>query len=160
MMDEGERPVYGFSREGTSSMNILVLGGNRFIGLAFVAAALERGHSVTTFNRGNLPAPAGVEARIGDRDAFALPPGRMWDAVVDTSGWTPRAVRASATLLRDRVERYAFVSSISVYPFPMQRGTDEDALVARLPAGADPDDAKNVEPTARAKRCAKRRSPA
>nr|MDQ3363613.1 NAD-dependent epimerase/dehydratase family protein [Actinomycetota bacterium] len=33
-------------------MDLLVLGGTRFLGRHLVAAALERGHRVTLFNRG------------------------------------------------------------------------------------------------------------
>ena len=35
--------------------------------------------------------------------------------MIDTSGYVPRIVRASAELLATRVGRYLFVSSISVY---------------------------------------------
>ncbi|MES1248552.1 MAG: NAD-dependent epimerase/dehydratase family protein, partial [Actinomycetota bacterium] len=52
----------------------------------------------------------------GDRDGnLGALRGRTWDGVVDTSGYVPRIVRQSAELLRDAVQRYVFVSSISVY---------------------------------------------
>ena len=52
----------------------------------------------------------------GDRrvDLSALRHGR-WDAVVDTCGYLPAEVAATAELLRDRVGRYVFVSSVSAY---------------------------------------------
>lgn len=118
-------------------MNILLLGGYRFLGRAIVDAALARGHTVSAFNRGNLPLPADVEQITGDRNAFALPPDRTWDAVLDTSGYTPRQAQATAAALHDRVGRYAFVSSISVYPFPMAPRLDETAPVAPLPHDSD-----------------------
>jgi 2'-hydroxyisoflavone reductase len=120
-------------------MKILVLGGTRFLGRHFVDAALARNHDVTVFTRGRTPVPWGarVDARTGDRDPFhepgmaALHEG-AWDAVVDTSGYVPRVVGASADLLKGRVGRYLFVSSLSVYAKSDRPGLDEHAEVARL----------------------------
>jgi 2'-hydroxyisoflavone reductase len=127
------------------ALNVLLLGGYRFVGRALIAAAQARGHAVTAFNRGNLTPLPGVEQLTGDRDAPAFPPDRRWDVVVDTSGYIPRHVRASATALSERIGQYVFVSSLSVYPFPMPPGLDETAAVQAMPAGADPDDAADVE---------------
>lgn len=41
--------------------------------------------------------------------------GKRWDAVIDTSGYFPRIVRASAEFLAPFVDQYIYVSSISVY---------------------------------------------
>src|SRR5882724_4268177 len=41
--------------------------------------------------------------------------GKKWDAVIDTSGYFPRMVKASAELLAPAVKQYIFISSISVY---------------------------------------------
>jgi 2'-hydroxyisoflavone reductase len=99
-------------------VKLLVLGGTKFLGRAVVEAALERGHEVTTFNRGQTN-PAlfpEVEKLHGDRDSgLDALHGRAWDAVIDTSGYVPRVVRESAELLVDAVQLYVFVSSISVY---------------------------------------------
>ena len=99
-------------------MKILVLGGTRFVGRHIVEAALHRRHEVTLFNRGRS-APhleIGVEQLRGDRDGnLAALRGRRWDAVIDTSGYVPRIVRASAELLAPVVDRYTFVSTASVY---------------------------------------------
>ncbi len=51
-------------------MNILVIGGTRFVGLAIVQELLARGHTVFVFHRGltvppNMP---GAQFLIGDRD--------------------------------------------------------------------------------------------
>ena len=97
-------------------MKLLVLGGTRFLGRAAVEAALERGHDVTLFNRGqtNPGLFPQVEKLVGDRAVDPIPSGR-WDALVDTSGQLPGVVRASAATLRGSVQCYLFVSSISAY---------------------------------------------
>ncbi len=115
-----------------------MLGGYRFLGRAIVEAAQARGHAVTAFNRGNLRAMAGVAEIRGDRNDPAPLAGRRWDAVIDTSGYVPRHVEAAADVLRDAVERYVFVSSLSVYADPMPAGCDESAPRKALPPGVDP----------------------
>ena len=117
-------------------MRILILGGTLFLGRAVAEAALAAGHEVTLFNRGRLPPIAGTKTLLGDRDGGlgALGDGD-WDAVVDTSGYVPRLVRASAQQLRDRVGLYLFVSSISVYA-DFSRPFDEDAPLATMADGA------------------------
>ncbi|MGA2548951.1 MAG: NAD-dependent epimerase/dehydratase family protein [Burkholderiaceae bacterium] len=127
-------------------MEILVLGGTNFLGRHFVEAALARGNRVTLFHRGKSPNPFGdaVEVRLGDRDPQigsglgALESGQ-WDVVLDTSGYLPRHVRASADLLFGRVGHYYFVSSVSAYADLSAPGVDETAPLAVLsdPASED-----------------------
>ncbi|MEO7500795.1 MAG: NAD-dependent epimerase/dehydratase family protein [Casimicrobiaceae bacterium] len=121
-------------------MKLLVLGGTRFVGRHVVDAALARGHAVTLFTRGRSAHSWGgrlAAALTGDRDPHAgaglsaLEQG-TWDAVIDTSGYVPRVVGASAALLAPRVGRYLFVSSVSVYADSSKPGLDEDAPPATL----------------------------
>src|SRR4051812_42742768 len=119
-------------------MDLLVLGGTHFVGRAVVEDALARGWAVTTLSRGRSPAPAGAEALVGDRtrsDGLAALAGRRWDAVVDTWSGAPRVVRASAALLADAAGAYLYVSSRSVYAWPLAIGANEDAPTV----AADPD---------------------
>ena len=98
-------------------MRLLILGGPKFVGRAVADAALARGHELTFFNRGrtNTDLYPEVERLTGDRDGdLAALEGREWDAVIDTSGYVPHVVRASAEALAGS-RRYLFVSSISVY---------------------------------------------
>ena len=99
-------------------MRALVLGGTRFLGRALVDALLEQGHEPTLFNRGRSGTELfpEVEKLRGDRrsDLSALDRGE-WDVVLDVAAYLPREVRLSVDTLRDRVGRYVFVSSISVY---------------------------------------------
>ena len=99
-------------------MRLLILGGTKFLGRHTVDAALAAGHDVTIFTRGRTNPGIFPEAEHlrGDRDGdLSALESRSWDGVVDTSGYVPRVVRQSAELLRDVVQRYVFVSSISVY---------------------------------------------
>ena len=115
-------------------MKLLVLGGTEFLGRHAVDAALAAGHDVTIFTRGqtNPELFPEVEHLQGDRDGdLGALEGRGWDGVVDTSGYVPRVVRQSAELLRDAVDRYVFVSSISVYD-DFSQPIDESTAVAQL----------------------------
>src|ERR1700730_158196 len=116
-------------------MKVLILGGTRFVGRHLVTAALARNHEITLFNRGKHPsAPLkSVETICGDRNSdLAKLQGRRWDAVVDTCGYLPRTVRASAEILSHSVARYVFISSQSVYADVSVSGIDETAPVATL----------------------------
>jgi len=120
-------------------VRLLILGGTLFLGRHIVDCAREHGHELTLFNRGHTDpgAFADVERITGDREAdLDVLAGRSWDAVIDTSGYLPRVVRASAAALADSVDHYVFVSSISAYSSLPVPGLDEDAPLAELP---DPD---------------------
>jgi 2'-hydroxyisoflavone reductase len=106
------------AHEPAKPLRLLVLGGTRFIGPHFVAAAVAHGHQVTLFNRGktNPGRVQNVEVLHGDRNGqLDALKGRQWDAVLDTSAFVPRIVRLSAELLAPSVSHYVYVSSISVY---------------------------------------------
>jgi 2'-hydroxyisoflavone reductase len=116
-------------------VKLLIIGGTRFVGRHLVRAALDFGHEVTLFNRGQSDPGAfpEVEHLRGDRDGgLQALAGRSWDAVVDTCGFVPRLVTAAALALADAVEHYTLISSISVYPDMTQQDLDENAPVAAL----------------------------
>lgn len=103
--------------------------------------------------------PAGVEQLYGNRDpnktaddrrlegipnakkdtdspkGLSQLEGKKWDAVIDTSGYFPRMVKASAELLKPNVSQYVFISTISVYQDNDKPGADETAALQTL---ADP----------------------
>lgn len=141
------------------SKKILILGGTGFLGPAVVEAAKAQGHSLTLFNRGKTEKRIGmidgVEKLYGNRDPNlradessgtggtpVLPEkspmgleslrGGTWDAVVDTSGFVPRIVKASAELLAPSVGQYIYISSISVYAKNDTPGADETAEVGTM----------------------------
>jgi 2'-hydroxyisoflavone reductase len=118
---------------------MLVLGGTRFLGPAIVDAALAAGWEVTLFNRGKSAPDMYPELQtlIGDRDpdkgeGLSALKGRSFTAVVDTSGYFPRHVGASAKLLSEHVEQYVFVSSVSAYAEHDEPGADESDGLAEL----------------------------
>ena len=114
---------------------ILILGGTAFLGPAVVDRALARGHEVTLFNRGrtNTHLYPDLEKLVGDRDGdLAALRGRDWDVVIDTSAYYPRVVEDAATLLRDHVQHYILISTISVYADFSVRGIDEDSPVGEI----------------------------
>ena len=111
-------------------LKLLILGGTGFLGPHTVEYALARGHEVTLFNRGktNLGLFPDLETIVGDRDpevnaGLSGLEGRQWDAVIDNSGYVPRMVGASASLLADNVGQYVFVSTICQYEDWIEGGT-------------------------------------
>jgi 2'-hydroxyisoflavone reductase len=116
-------------------MKLLIIGGTVFLGRHLVESALRRGHEITLFNRGqhNPELFPEVHKIHGDRDGGLEPlAGKQWEAVIDTCGYVPRIVRASAEFLAVSVEHYTFISSISVYAEPLLPGADESASVGKL----------------------------
>src|SRR5437870_1119549 len=129
-----------FAEKTPTPMRILILGGTGFTGPYQVRYALSRGHKVTTFNRGKThpgELPAEVEQLVGDRngnlDALR---NRQWDVVIDNPTMLPAWVRDAAQVLKGNVDRYVFISTISVYGEPKQ-GPDENAPTEKY-EGADP----------------------
>ena len=114
-------------------MELLLIGGGIFLGASLVDAGLARGHRLTVFNRGRARNawPEGVDVVVGDRVGdLGRVAGRRFDAVIDTCGYVPADVRASAAALRD-VGRYCFVSSISAYAsFAHAPVLESDALAS------------------------------
>ncbi len=99
-------------------MNLLVFGGTSFVGRAIAEEAISRGHGVTVFNRGIHQAPAGATQLTGDRlatDGYIELKGKTFDAVLDTWQLDPIAVERAVAVLRGKVGRYVYVSTISVY---------------------------------------------
>jgi 2'-hydroxyisoflavone reductase len=96
-------------------MNILVLGGTRFIGRHIVERLSLGGHRIVCFHRGESACelPIGVEQRYGDRnESLSAVAAEHWDAIVDTSGYRPEQLEPSLELNADR---YLFISTANVY---------------------------------------------
>ncbi|MFD0026140.1 NAD-dependent epimerase/dehydratase family protein [Streptomyces sp. NPDC058382] len=136
-----------------------MLGGTEFVGRAVTEDALARGWEVTVFHRGHHAPPAGTAELLGDRTtegglAALEAAGEAgegaynWDLVVDTWSGAPSAVRDAARLLSGRAPHYTYVSSRSVYSYPVRAGLSEDGPVVTDTSADDGDDI----PYAQAKR--------
>src|SRR5438128_3900424 len=123
-------------------LRILILGGTGFTGPSQVRYALSRGHKITTFNRGKShpgELPAEVEQLIGDRNGkLDALKNRQWDVAIDNPTTLPAWVRDAAQILKGNVDRYVFISTISVYG-EVKQGVDESAPVEKYD-GPDPYD--------------------
>lgn len=123
-------------------LDILFLGGTGFLGPHQVEYALARGHRVTLFNRGRSASGLfgdRVEVLIGNRDVkiepgfAALQGARQWDVVIDNSGYLPRHVRDSIGLLKGRIRRYVFVSTVAAYEPSAAPSFDEQSPLRAAP---------------------------
>ncbi|MEY2560015.1 MAG: hypothetical protein QOG51_430 [Verrucomicrobiota bacterium] len=127
--------------EKTKPLRILILGGTGFTGPFQIRYALERGHKVTVFNRGKThpgETPKEVEQLIGDRNGqLDALKNRQWDVVIDNPTMLPAWVRDAAQILKGNVERYVFISTISVFADTSKAGIEESAPLAKY-TGADP----------------------
>ena len=121
-------------------LKILILGGTGFTGPFQVRYALSRGHAVTVFNRGKThpgELPKEAEQLLGDRNGqLDALKGRKWDVVIDNPTTLPVWVRDAAQVLKGNVDRYVFISTISVFSDVSKPGTDENGPLAKY-EGAD-----------------------
>ena len=76
-----------------------------------------------------------VEHLAGDRETGDLESlrGRDWDVCLDVSAYLPQYVRDSAALLADRVARYAYISTASVYDVAGGTPIDETSALCEPP---------------------------
>lgn len=120
-------------------MRILIMGGTAFVGRHIAQAAIDAGHQVTLFHRGQTGASLFPQAThlTGDRnDSLAGLGQGEWDATVDVSAYFPRQVASVASALDGRGGQYLYISSCSVYRTPVAPGFSEDAPLAEV---LDPD---------------------
>src|SRR5438477_2040931 len=136
----GTRSTTLFAKKSVKPLRILILGGTGFTGPYQVRYALSRGHKVTTFNRGKThpgELPNEVEQLIGDRNGqLDALKNRQWDVAIDNPTTLPAWVRDAAQILKGNVERYVFISTISVYG-EVKTGPDENAPTEKY-EGVDP----------------------
>ena len=108
---------------------ILVLGGNGFIGSATTVALLDNGHSVTLLNRGNgyFDSDTRIKPHVSrhiicDREKSLsleckdlLDDKTYYDVVIDFTSYTPKQVSQILEALSGRIGLYIFISSEAVY---------------------------------------------
>jgi len=119
-------------------MRVLMMGGTQFVGRFFTEELLGQGHEVTHFNRGktNPGLFDGVETIVGDRneslDAIAA---REWDIVVDVNSYLLHQTERLNEVLKDSVQQFVYVSTISVYDKGETQRLPEDGPLLGLPEG-------------------------
>jgi 2'-hydroxyisoflavone reductase len=135
----GARSTILFAEKPVKPLRILILGGTGFTGPVQIRYALSRGHRVTTFNRGKThpgELPSEVEQLVGDRNGkLDALKDRQWDVAIDNPTTLPAWVRDAAQILKGNVDRYVFISTISVYA-DSSKGVDESAPLQKY-EGAD-----------------------
>ena len=128
------------SGKAAKPMRILILGGTGFTGPFQVKYALSRGHKVTVFNRGKThpgELPKEAEQLIGDRNGqLDALKNRKWDVCVDIPTTLPVWVRDAAQILKGNIDRYVFISTISVFSDVSKPNMDESGPLAEY-KGAD-----------------------
>src|SRR5438874_7695426 len=133
-------PLRFATAEQNKPLRILILGGTGFTGPHQVRYAISRGHKVTVFNRGKThpgELPKAAEQLIGDRNGqLDALKGRTWDVVIDIPTTLPVWVRDAPQILQGNVDRYVFISTISVYSDNSKPGMDESGPLAEY-KGAD-----------------------
>ena len=111
-------------------MQILVMGGTRFVGKPLVARLQSQGHALTLFTRGKNPVPAGrdhpCEGRGGDEDRSPRPARRLKQNV-DSSGRKLEDSRRVVTITGVPSHRFVYVSSAGVYADSDQWPLDESS---------------------------------
>jgi nucleoside-diphosphate-sugar epimerase len=123
-------------------MDVLLIGGTRFVGHYLALRLVAQGHRVTVLNRGVTPDGLGpwVERLRADRgtDAFdgALA-GRRFDAVVDFAAYQPEEVERAVRVLRGSAGHYVLISTGQVYlvrdhcPRPARESDFEGSVMGR-----------------------------
>ncbi|MFT3706376.1 MAG: epimerase [Archangium sp.] len=136
-------------------MRVLIIGGNRFLGVELTAQLLARGDDVALLNRGTLIDPFGARVRrfTADRgtDAFDKILSREdgFDAVVDFALFDGEHARRTTRVLAGKVKHYVAISTGQVYlvrtprPASFVKESDYDgAVMSAPPSEAERDDWK------------------
>lgn len=127
-------------------MDVLLIGGTRNVGHHLAVALTDRGHRVTTLNRGRTPDELGgrVERLHGDRtdpvQIVRVLGRRSFDACVDLIAMRGGDTRVAIETLNGRVDHYVHFSTGQVYlvreacPVPA-REEDYDGPLVEAPPG-------------------------
>jgi nucleoside-diphosphate-sugar epimerase len=124
-------------------MNVLIIGGTGLISTGITRLLVERGDTVTLYNRGKREADIPDTKKIlGDRKDYAAFEAQMaeagtFDAVIDMVAFVPDDVESAIRVFKGRTAQYVFCSTVDVYTKPAARyPVTEDA--ERNPAPSFP----------------------
>lgn len=113
-------------------MNILVIGGSKFIGWRLVELLGKTQNTVTVINRGNHPRkyPSNVTCHVADRNDYnklsAAVGNATYDAVFDMCGYVEGDMRHIVKLIAGRTNKYVFISTAATYLEPLGMPITED----------------------------------
>ncbi len=106
-------------------MHVLIIGGTGLISTSITTQLLQRGDSVTLFNRGKseVRVPQGARIIHGDRREYARFEQQMaeegpFDAVIDMVGFVPDDAESLARAFRGRTKQVIFCSTVCTYGGP------------------------------------------
>jgi nucleoside-diphosphate-sugar epimerase len=124
-------------------LNVLIIGGTRFVGYQLVWRLLAAGHGVTVLNRGKTPTDLDTRVRRltadrTNRAEFSRAIGNSsFDAVVDFAAYTGDDARAAVEVFGNgRAGHYLFISTGQVYlvcencPKPSRESDYENKVMA------------------------------
>ena len=106
-------------------LDVLMLGGTGEIYLACAQRALQQGHRVTTFNRGNSQPAAGsrvIRGDIHDTDHLRNTAARGFDVVCQFLCFNETDAVRDIEVFGGQCEQYIFISSASAYQKPWLDG--------------------------------------
>jgi nucleoside-diphosphate-sugar epimerase len=108
-------------------MKVLIFGGTRFMGKYVTETLLTAGFDVTVANRGTREQLPGVTHILCDRSDISnldKLKDKNFDYVVDFSAYDSNWVEQAASIFKNQIKRYIFISSGAVYKpsnvFPIQ----------------------------------------
>ena len=100
-------------------MEVLVLGGNQFLGITLCKKLLELGYKVYVLNRGTRKNLNEVIHLKGDRNSLEemekITKNLKVDIVVDISGYEPKQIEIFYKVMQGRFKHYIYISSASIY---------------------------------------------
>src|SRR6056297_3199796 len=129
-------------------MKILIIGGTIFLGKHLVKIIDNEKHDLPIFHRGNhnIELDENVEEILGDRrENLDLLKNQKWDVVIDTCGYFPEDVKKSVEYLKDKTNKYIFISTISVYK-DFSEKIDESSEINYKKGKLDKEDGNNYGP--------------
>jgi 2'-hydroxyisoflavone reductase len=125
-------------------VDVLVIGGTRFVGQRLVKRLVAEGYRVTVLNRGKTAAalPAGVQRLYADRrdaeQVYQALKGQRYDLVCDITGYQVANLEPVLSALNGQIGHYIFQSTGAVYAPTETLPSPEDASyidASTAPAG-------------------------
>lgn len=110
-----------------NKMNILILGGSKFVGKSFVEyASIDERYNLYLANRGTIKKPDIIVDRNVEKDCINLK-SRKYDVVVDFSCYDLNQFKNTYQFLN--FNKYIFISTKAVEGLPFKNASPDDEMV-------------------------------